>query len=510
MKFWFFTGHSHFNMQYGIVLASAALLTGAGAQTLQLTGRVLESADRQPVPGAAVSWSGSQVTATTDSLGGFALTGSAERIHSPFLFQTPYVQGDHFNITTATVNQTVVLRVFTVRGECIASQSDTFPAPGRKELPVLPNNLQGCFLGFIEVSSLGQAYTFRVLRMDSPASQTSVAFVTSPFSSAQSAVVGWVNISMPGLLTQSLPVNSYHQNLGDIELGYPLRSQIGVGAPPPYGAIKLFDGSQGRAAAMVQLQSLWKPWWRFQVAGQPGPTTGITFTLASDPQYPHDTTHVTLQTCCPTAPSWGYDDLQSKIVHGDAQLHVEWISMGRYDSGGTAGTAGENPDTSSDCFPGQNPEPPCYFNSGVYVQSRHEIQLESNALPPAPIRDPASGALHALGAIVGEETPGSNQFKGNGQWEAYDITFRTARYLPGHHSGPGDTLGLISVWWNGVQIHRNHRVTGAATGIANHSGEEMNDTLYGLKLQNESGDVRFRNIWLKQLHIDSLGTNFGY
>ena len=68
----------------------------------------------------------------------------------------------------------------------------------------------------------------------------------------------------------------------------------------------------------------------------------------------------------------------------------------------------------------------------------------------------------------------------------------------------------MSVWWNGVQIHLNRRVTGLASGLANHSGEEMNDTLYGLKLQDEWGDVRFRNIWVKRLKIDSIGTNFGY
>lgn len=280
---------------------------------------------------------------------------------------------------------------------------------------------------------------------------------------------------------------------GDI-MGNHLLRKLGVGAPMPLGGIMLFDGSRGRAAAQTELQTKWRDWPRFT----PGP---IRFTLARDPEFPNDTNHVTLQTCCPSAPSWGYDDVQSVIAHGDAKIHVEWNAMGLYDS---LGGAGERPDADAHCSENQGGRDTarCYFNSGVYIQSRYEIQLQAF---PLGLDIATHGTRHSLGSIVNEYPPLSNQHKLNGQWQSFDVTFRTARY----RGNAKLSDAYISVWWNGVPIHVNRRVTGVASGLANHSGEEMNDTLYGLKLQNETGDVRFRNVWIKKLKIDSTDTAFG-
>jgi hypothetical protein len=68
-----------------------------------------------------------------------------------------------------------------------------------------------------------------------------------------------------------------------------------------------------------------------------------------------------------------------------------------------------------------------------------------------------------------------------------------------------------SVWWNGVLIHNNRKINAGASGLANHSGEEHNDTaLYGLKLQSEGRDVRYRNIWIKSLALPTTQTDFGW
>jgi hypothetical protein len=134
------------------------------------------------------------------------------------------------------------------------------------------------------------------------------------------------------------------------------------------------------------------------------------------------------------------------------------------------------------------------------------MQIQSNILNTTPTDK------HYMGSIVDEHPPLSNQNKKNGVWQAYDITFRSARWKPAttNRTGVGDTNARITAWWNGVQTHLNWPATGTAAGIANHSGENMNDTLYGLKLQDELGDVRFRNVWIKNLKIDSLGTNLAY
>ena len=112
-----------------------------------------------------------------------------------------------------------------------------------------------------------------------------------------------------------------------------------------------------------------------------------------------------------------------------------------------------------------------------------------------------------MGAIVNDYTPTVNMTKANGVWQAYDITYRDARF-----NGTTMTSNpYMSVWWNGVQSHNNRVVHAAASGLSNHSGEEFSDpTVYGLKLQSEGRDVRFRNIWIKKLTITDPQTNFGY
>jgi len=193
-----------------------------------------------------------------------------------------------------------------------------------------------------------------------------------------------------------------------------------------------------------------------------------------------------VQSCCNT--NWGMDDIQAIRVHGDAQLHVEWIAMGEYD-------ANENPNLDD----GKS-----YVNSGVYVQSRYEIQIQSWTTNPASI--PGN---HDMGSLVDDYTPTANANRPNGKWQAYDITFRSARY---NAAGARTENGRISIWWNGVLVHDNRDARAPATGTApgTHSGEDMTPILYGLKLQSEGRDVRFRNIWVKDLVIDQPQTRFGY
>lgn len=269
---------------------------------------------------------------------------------------------------------------------------------------------------------------------------------------------------------------------------------VGVGAPPPPGAIVLFDGSLGPAVARAELQAKWVDWrdwprghtgegWRFSTRN----TSPAGFEIAPDPEYPGDTNHVTLRTTHPTSPAfdhggrWGYDDIEVRpeYYHGDARLHVEWVAMGRYDPHDP-----ENPDTAA-VYSGDRAASH-YSNSGVYLQNRYEIQILSTPLG-APITDP-----HAMGSIVNEYAPSANPGRPNGKWQSYDVEFRAARWKGGKQVEPA----RMTVWWNGVKVHDDRAVTGVATGLQNTSGEPVDSTRQGLKLQAETGDVRFRNVWM--------------
>ncbi|HKP95381.1 MAG TPA: DUF1080 domain-containing protein, partial [Fibrobacteria bacterium] len=337
------------------------------------------------------------------------------------------------------------------------------------------------FLGFARVTVGTESWIKRVLnvagRMQADAEP---GFPAAPGNSAAAArlakvAAGNVEVSMAKLVTKTVPYNAA-ADLGDIVLEYPPR-KLDVGAPPIYGASVLLDGSKGRAALQAELNSKWQDWPRFT-------PSEIKFKLAKDPEFPNDTNHATVQSCCNKV--WGYDDIQAKEVHGDAQLHVEWIAMGQYDET-------ENPDT------GSSNKSPGYVNSGVYVQSRYEIQIESQG---------NSNPNHDMASLVNDYAPTTwAPNRPNGKWQAYDITFRAARY---NASGSRTEHARITVWWNGTVVHDNREAKAPATGLGGHSGEDMNATLYGLKLQSEGRDVRFRNVWIKHLNIATPQTNFGY
>ncbi len=290
-----------------------------------------------------------------------------------------------------------------------------------------------------------------------------------------------VEIRMAGLADRIVPFASDTSDLGDVAMDYPPR-RLDVGAPPVYGAKVLFDGSRGRAAAQAGLVAKWQDWPRFT-------PSAVKFRLAADPEFPGDTGRVTLQSCCET--KWGMDDIQAKAAHGDVQLHVEWIGMGQYDQT-------EDPDSAAAV---QTLKGAGYINSGVYVQSRYEIQIETPGV---------SEAKHTMASLVDDYAADSQApDRGNGRWQCYDITFRSARY---DASGARTEHARITVWWNGVKVHDNREARAPATGISPdvHSGEELDATLYGLKLQSEGRDVRFRNIWMKPLVIPTAETDFGY
>ena len=107
-------------------------------------------------------------------------------------------------------------------------------------------------------------------------------------------------------------------------------------------------------------------------------------------------------------------------------------------------------------------------------------------------------AIHGMAALVDEKSVDSNQTKANGVWQTYDVIFRTSRWNGNSRS---TSYAFITVYWNKVRVHNNVHSRAAATGFGNHSGEEINPNIYGLKLQSEGRDVRYRNIWIQPLDL---------
>lgn len=119
-------------------------------------------------------------------------------------------------------------------------------------------------------------------------------------------------------------------------------------------------------------------------------------------------------------------------------------------------------------------------NSGVYLQSRYEVQvLDSFGL---------EGAFNECAALYRYQPPRINMCLPPLQWQTYDITFRSPQF---DSTGEKIRNARLSVRHNGVVVHDNFSIehkTGA--------GRPESPDPYPIRLQNHSDPVRFRNIWI--------------
>jgi hypothetical protein len=170
-----------------------------------------------------------------------------------------------------------------------------------------------------------------------------------------------------------------------------------------------------------------------------------------------------------TGGKYGAADIVTKQTYRDFRLHVEFLVM----------------------KPGGN--------SGVYLQNRYEIQIVDG-----------EKTTHGMGAVINETPSPYYAYKGLGQWNAYDIVFRAARF----EDGKRVERAMVTMYFNGLKVHTNQPINqvwgGPNSGIdgGNDGGKGITDTPAGLKLQAEGHDVRFRNVWITPLDLRQAQTDF--
>lgn len=119
-------------------------------------------------------------------------------------------------------------------------------------------------------------------------------------------------------------------------------------------------------------------------------------------------------------------------------------------------------------------------NSGVYVQSRYEVQvLDSFGL---------DGADNECGGIYKVSKPIVNACLPPLSWQTYDIDFTAAKY---DDSGKKTENARVTVVHNGITIHDNLELPGNTPG--RHGEGPEKDAIF---LQNHGNPVVFRNIWV--------------
>jgi hypothetical protein len=232
---------------------------------------------------------------------------------------------------------------------------------------------------------------------------------------------------------------------------------IGVGAKPIAGAEVILDGSR------EMLDQKWTYWKGPRLAA----SLPIKWQVVDDPV---DGGHA-ISSLDPAAAvgKFGAADIVTKKPYRDFRLHVEFLVM----------------------RPGGN--------SGVYLQNRYEIQVFDG-----------DKTKHGMGAVINQTESPYDAYKGVGKWNAYDIVFRAARFKDGKLV----KKPMVSMYFNGKKVHDNVIINqvwgGPNSGVdgGNDEGKGITDTPQGLKLQSEGHDVRFRNIWIKELNLDQRDTSF--
>jgi hypothetical protein len=235
------------------------------------------------------------------------------------------------------------------------------------------------------------------------------------------------------------------------------QAEVGVGAAPPKDAEVLFDGTR------KMLDEKWTYWEgpRFQSS------LPIKWKIVDDPV----DAGTVLMTDDPVAAGgkYGTADIVTKKAYRDFRLHIEFLIS----------------------KPGGN--------SGVYLQNRYEIQVLDG-----------DKTKHGMGAVINETESPYHAYNGTGKWNSFDMTFRAARFQDGKRS----EKAMVTMYFNGKKVHSDQPISqvwgGANSGIdgGNDGGKGITDTPGGLKLQCEGHDVRYRNIWIKELDLKEAKTDF--
>ena len=242
-----------------------------------------------------------------------------------------------------------------------------------------------------------------------------------------------------------------------IAVSSPLIAEVGVGAKPLTNAEVILDGSRG------MLDEKWMYWEGPRFSSK----MPIQWKIVDDPV--DKGTAVMTDDPAAVGGKFGAADIVTKKAYKDFRLHVEFLIV----------------------KPGGN--------SGVYLQNRYEIQVLDG--------DKTS---HGMAAIINEAATDYKLYNGLGKWNSYDVTFRAARFQEGKLT----EKPLVTLYFNGTKAHTNHSITkvwgGPNSGIdgGNDQGRGITNVPGGIKLQAEGHDVRYRNIWIKELVLDKPDTEF--
>jgi Domain of Unknown Function (DUF1080) len=175
-----------------------------------------------------------------------------------------------------------------------------------------------------------------------------------------------------------------------------------------------------------------------------------------------------------TAPRGG--GIRTRGQWADFQLHVEWAT----------------PSPPKGSGQGRG-------NSGILINGMYEVQvLDSYQAKTYPDGQ--------AGAIYGQSPPLVNASKPPGEWQSYDIVFESPRW---NDKGELVKKACVTVLHNGVVVQNRYEFVGVTDGVtrevpwkslSKYPAPHPPEVFIGL--QDHNNPVRFRNIWIRRLHLE--------
>jgi hypothetical protein len=234
------------------------------------------------------------------------------------------------------------------------------------------------------------------------------------------------------LFLVSLGINVFPQNIEN-QVPEPVVVQPGKRGKAPSDAIVLFD--KGSLDNFVSMKDESPAKWKVK---------GKKFTVDPDA-----------------------DNIQTKEMFGDCQLHIEWNTpvkdVRERKEGQGAG------------------------NSGIYLMSHYELQVLNSY-------NNKTNPKGQAGAIYNQHPPLVNASMAPGKWQVYDIIFTAPRFSA---NGTQIKPAYITVFHNGVLV-QNHAEIKGPTGGGNKK-YPLDQKELPIFLQNHKNEVSYRNIWIRRL-----------
>ena len=160
-------------------------------------------------------------------------------------------------------------------------------------------------------------------------------------------------------------------------------------------------------------------------------------------------------------------NIRTKRVFGSCQLHIEWRSPATVNPQRTGQGRG---------------------NSGVFLQSRYEVQVLDGYENPTYTNG-------GVGSIYKQTPPLANASRRPGEWQTYDIIYIEPVFCA--NKNEVISPARITVIHNGVLIHHNVAIEGNTEYIGLPAYRPHGRL--PLMLQDHGDPVSFRNIWIRDL-----------